>query len=1094
MAHDRSAVRTTAVVERRPAVVAPVQRSAVPSRSPAQSIQQRLGHQATQALMIARSAAPEPSSRGPPLAEKVSAPTIQRAAAAHLSSPHDPAEKEAEETARKVVQPPHSDPAPANKSVAGGTVQREAVTPPPVVTPTGVILSGGAPLPASVRSFMEPRFGADFGHVRVHHDRPAAEQSAQLGAHAFTVGHHVFFGEGKFQPESDGGRELIAHELTHTIQQGAAVQRSADTALVQRSADATVTRRTAPMVQRLGLSDALDWVANKANLIPGFRLLTIVLGVNPVNMSAVDRSAANILRALLELIPVTGALLSQALDNYGIFTKVGTWIEAQIKTLGLVGASLKAALGKFLDSLGLGDLLDLGGVWDRGKLIFTEPIDKLINFGKSLANDIIQFIRDAILMPLAKLAEGTKGWDLLIAVLGKNPITGEPVKRDAEHLIGGFMKMIGQEEIWENLQKSHAVPRAWAWFQGALEGLMGFVRQIPGLFMTALHSIQLIDIVILPKAFAKVAGVFGGFFVQFFTWAGHTMWTLLEIIFEVVSPATLTYLKKTGAALKKILLNPLPFMGNLIKAAKLGLTNFAEHFWDHLKAGLIDWLTGSLPGIYIPRAFTLQEIVKFVFSVLGISWANVRAKLVKIVGETAVKVMETGFDIVVTLVTQGPAAAWDKIKEQLSNLKDMVIDGIISFIVDLVVKKAIPKLVSLFIPGAGFISAIVSIYDTIMVFVQKISKIIQVVKSFVDSIVDIASGAIGGAAKRVETTLAGLLSLAISFFAGFVGLGDVVKPVMDVIHKVQAVIDKAIDSLIDWIVKTAKSLFQKGKEAVAEWWKKKTPFRTDGGHNHEISYVGDEKSAVPMVSSDHSGKVTDVLDGFAKQAAAPGASEEERKAAALIQQTRAALAKAPNDPNLAVNLKLLFETYDECNNKKATIVRQTGSLGGDTVGLSMTADWLGSNHPQGSPPGSGVQAKLMGLLVTDPGESSPDKYIRGHLLNENLGGLGVAENMFPITGNANSQHLHSTEKIVKSWMTKKQRWAFYEVKVVNVSSTLDPKADKASNKVNCTFACHATLKDAAGTVEEDFSTAIASTFEVREKAAKVDNRTGKLVV
>jgi hypothetical protein len=115
----------------------------------------------------------------------------------------------------------------------------------------------------------------------------------------------------------------------------------------------------------------------------------------------------------------------------------------------------------------------------------------------------------------------------------------------------------------------------------------------------------------------------------------------------------------------------------------------------------------------------------------------------------------------------------------------------------------------MFIPGAGFISAIVSIYDTIMVFVQKISKIIAVVKSFVDSIVDIANGAIDGAAKRVETTLAGLLSLAISFFAGFIGLGDVVKPVMDVIHKVQAVIDKAIDSLIDWIVKTAKSLFAK---------------------------------------------------------------------------------------------------------------------------------------------------------------------------------------------------------------------------------------------------------------------------------------------
>ena len=60
----------------------------------------------------------------------------------------------------------------------------------------------------------------------------------------------------------------------------------------------------------------------------------------------------------------------------------------------------------------------------------------------------------------------------------------------------------------------------------------------------------------------------------------------------------------------------------------------------------------------------------------------------------------------------------------------------------MVVKKAVPKLIAMFIPGAGFISAILSIYDTIMVFVQKISKIIQVVIGFIDSIVAIAAGKI----------------------------------------------------------------------------------------------------------------------------------------------------------------------------------------------------------------------------------------------------------------------------------------------------------------------------------------------------------------
>jgi hypothetical protein len=250
-------------------------------------------------------------------------------------------------------------------------------------------------------------------------------------------------------------------------------------------------------------------------------------------------------------------------------------------------------------------------------------------------------------------------------------------------------------------------------------------------------------------------------------------------------------------------------VGNLVKAAKAGFQGFAGRFGTHLKKGLIDWLTGSLPGIYIPRAFNLGELVKFVFSVLGLTWANVRAKLVKVVGEPAVKVMETGFDIVVTLVTQGPAAAWEKIKEALGNLQDMVVGGITDLVVDTVTKKAIPKLIAMFIPGAGFITAILSIYDTVMVFVSKISKIIQVVTGFINSITAIAAGNITAAAKRVEDVLSGLLTLAINFLAGFAGLGRVSDKIMGVINKVRAPIDKALDALVNWVVTMAKKLFAK---------------------------------------------------------------------------------------------------------------------------------------------------------------------------------------------------------------------------------------------------------------------------------------------
>jgi hypothetical protein len=126
-----------------------------------------------------------------------------------------------------------------------------------------------------------------------------------------------------------------------------------------------------------------------------------------------------------------------------------------------------------------------------------------------------------------------------------------------------------------------------------------------------------------------------------------------------------------------------------------------------------------------------------------------------------------------------------------------------------VVKKAIAKVIGLLVPGGAFIQAIISIYDTVMVFIAKLKKIIQVAMAFLDSMMAIANGVIGAAAAKVESTLAGLLVLAISFLAGFLGLNKIADKVMDIINtKVRAPVDKAIDFVINWIVTTAKSLFK----------------------------------------------------------------------------------------------------------------------------------------------------------------------------------------------------------------------------------------------------------------------------------------------
>ena len=106
------------------------------------------------------------------------------------------------------------------------------------------LASGGQPLPARTRSFMEPRFAHDFSAVRVHAGPAAAASAAALGARAFAVGRDVVFGAGAYAPDTPAGQRLIAHELTHVIQQGASRSPSGRASSDQAAETLVVQRQT----------------------------------------------------------------------------------------------------------------------------------------------------------------------------------------------------------------------------------------------------------------------------------------------------------------------------------------------------------------------------------------------------------------------------------------------------------------------------------------------------------------------------------------------------------------------------------------------------------------------------------------------------------------------------------------------------------------------------------------------------------------------------------------------------------------------------------------------------------------------------------
>jgi hypothetical protein len=154
-------------------------------------------------------------------------PRCQKKSALPIGEPHDAAEQEADQIADQLmggfaaVTPPADPPRPAvlrrRSNGAGSSIA------PPIVHDT--LSTPGASLDSATRGFFERGLGRDFGDVRIHTGASAAASARAVNAIAYTVGRDIVFDEGRYAPQTNAGRHLLAHELTHVVQQSDAAPR-----------------------------------------------------------------------------------------------------------------------------------------------------------------------------------------------------------------------------------------------------------------------------------------------------------------------------------------------------------------------------------------------------------------------------------------------------------------------------------------------------------------------------------------------------------------------------------------------------------------------------------------------------------------------------------------------------------------------------------------------------------------------------------------------------------------------------------------------------------------------------------------------------
>jgi len=986
---------------------------------------------------VNRSAAPRPAAEAHiqrPAAASVhvlrpaaAAGALQMQSAMQLSAPSDPAEREADAVARNVVRMP----LPASRQAArlGGAPQvaRKAEGQPRIGTGISAGIAAGAgsgaPLPPNVRRFMEPRFRADFRNVRIHTGERAATLSRQLNAQAFTVGNQIFFAKDRFRPETEEGRELIAHELTHTIQQQA---------VVQRKAESTVSQRVPAQVQRLGLSDILDGLADLAANVPGFTLLTVIIARNPINMRAVERNAANLLRGFMGLIP-GGEILFQVLQRYGIVERIGQWVREQTEAMGLSFQGIRDAFTRFTDSLSWRDIFSPGDVWRRAQDLFTPTIARIRNFVSGLVSQAIAWLKETFMQPLSNFCREIPGYALIAVQLGRDPFTNSPVARTAMNVVRAVAEFIpGGRERVDQLAQSGALARAYNWFMEETRARNLTWDRITGTFVQAWNALRLEDVLHPIDTLQRMVGIFRPLLTDLAGFARAALMKLAEFIFEAAMGAggarIIAIFKRARDTFQTIIRDPVGFLRNLLAAVGQGVRQFMSNILTHLRDGVIAWLTGPVAqaGIQMPERWDLRGIIWFVLQILGLTWTRIRQKLVRLMGERAVGMLESGFQLIQEIRERGLVQALrDRVTEFFGTLRDAALGGIRSFIQQRLVMAGITQLLSMLNPVGAVIQAIIKTYTTIQFFIQKINQILELVESIVNSIAAIAAGAIASAANFVERTMARTIPMILDFLARFIGLGDVGAQVQNTIRGLQARVDQMLDRAVDWIRRQAASL---ASRALGGDPNAPPEQRLQNG-------LREGSRAVNRLSGSHIG-----LAVIGPVLAAIRLRHNMRRLEAQPRGTRWAVIGEVNPTAEELTEKLVEEGSGAGKFKSEITYSPVNDLG---FGTHMLADPLGPDHPTGTSVSQTLRLELrenkgsrlgLGSIASRQG-----RYRLGHLLNHHVGGPGNDwRNLTPITPSSNANHFYDVESNVKALVNVHKRWVKYDVKADYTGSFAKP--------------------------------------------------------
>lgn len=730
------------------------------------------------------------------------------------------------------------------------------------------------------------------------------------------------------------------------------------------------------MVKDYLLQKIVDFIKENTTAYP---LLTVILGHDPITKQEVDFNGTNVLNAILELGGEEGVKQRTQMQETGTFDKIVGYIDEGIVVFGNLYDTIVLNFNNIWNLVTIQVLMNPVETFRTIYNIFADPISKVLKFVEKVAKEILKLIKEALMKRLSEWAKQQRGYTLVTVIIGNDPFTDEVVPFTMENVIKGFFGLMeGGEEQYAQLKESGAIDRTVAKIRAAVARLNMTPAAIVQLFKDLWASFSLDDLMNPIAAFKRILAKFGEPIGRLIAFVIEIVKIVIEAILIVMNfPFDLinNIIAKAMQAFELIKKDPVGFLKNLLRAIKEGFIQFFDNILTHLFNGLKEWFLGEVvdAGIPIPTDFTVMGIIKWLLAVLDITmekiWKKLEARIgkpkvdkIKKMIEMAERVADAAgeaYEFMKDVQERGFMAVMiDKVKEQLSNVWEMVLDAVKSFVMDQIVNKVITKLLSMLDPTGimAVVNSAIALYKAIQSAIKYIRKMLEIVNSFVEGTLQIAQGQTKNAANFLEGALAKGVPVVIGFLANQVGL-NLSERLREALEIVRAKVDKGLDWVIDKVVTLVEKLVSMGKAAVNKvlsWLGLRKEFTMENGEKHTLALAKAGSGAKLMIESTPMPLLTFINQFASKPGLSPAkvqaASDARAYATNEVSPVLTQVTEAPEGTDTTALEADLLSKMVELTNKVRLLVGNSEPLG-DHMNKYLLEGAAGTYASMPKPPG-----------------------------------------------------------------------------------------------------------------------------------------------